>query len=240
MDEKSPENLEKKIKKDQEFMKTLKIAVPGSSSYSKKEEEEFSKGEFTTEHQLRLYIQSEKNRTLVKDMKRRRKFAKKDEKRFGGPIHLWTDADRRKRIKEENLQRLVTRHQKNIAVDELREKLLKRKESEMAKLKKEKEAVAEKEVVKKTTKAVKTSKKTMTSKKTKKTRGPRVVDGKISLLETKNPKREGSKAHKRYELYRKHKTVASYLSAGGKRSSLRYDSKHGYIKLSNVKHKGDE
>ena len=90
--------------------------------------------------------------------------------------------------------------------------------------------------------AAKKTEKKGTAKKEKKeraSRGSAIADGTITLLVKENPKREGSSAHKRYELYRKHKNIAAYLKAGGKRSSLRYDAKHEYIKLSNVKTKAE-
>ena len=100
------------------------------------------------------------------------------------------------------------------------------------------EIAAEDKASKKATKkdAKKPAKK---EKKERAARGSAIADGKITLLVKENPKREGSSAHKRYELYRKHKDIASYLKAGGKRSSLRYDEKHEYIKLSNVKTKAE-
>lgn len=70
-------------------------------------------------------------------------------------------------------------------------------------------------------------------------RGPVIADGKITLLTKKNPKREGTRAHKRFNLYFKHKTVKDFLANGGKRSTLRWDERHGYIKLSGVKSKAE-
>lgn len=54
----------------------------------------------------------------------------------------------------------------------------------------------------------------------------------IKMLVKDNPKREGSAAYKRFELYRKHATVATFLKAGGTRSDLRYDSEHKHITIS--------
>jgi hypothetical protein len=55
---------------------------------------------------------------------------------------------------------------------------------------------------------------------------------KITLVEKNNPKREGSDAYKRYELYRKAKTVKDFYAAGGTSADLRWDSKHGFVKVS--------
>jgi hypothetical protein len=61
---------------------------------------------------------------------------------------------------------------------------------------------------------------------------PRFVDtAKIKLLETKNPKREGSKAAKLYKIYKTGKTVRQVLEEGQTRSNLRYDVAHGYITI---------
>ena len=54
---------------------------------------------------------------------------------------------------------------------------------------------------------------------------------KITLLVKENPKRAGSDSHKRYELYKKHHTVADFLKAGGQRSDLGWDEKHKFIKI---------
>ena len=63
-------------------------------------------------------------------------------------------------------------------------------------------------------------------------RAPEHDDGDaIKILVKDNPKREGSAAHKRFELYRKHNTVATFLKAGGTRSDLRYDTEHKHISI---------
>jgi len=54
---------------------------------------------------------------------------------------------------------------------------------------------------------------------------------KITLLVKDNPKREGSTSYDRFELYKKNKTVASFLEAGGTSGDIRYDVTKGYIKL---------
>ena len=54
---------------------------------------------------------------------------------------------------------------------------------------------------------------------------------KIAILVKENPKRTGSAAHDRFTLYSKHKTVESYLAAGGSTADIVYDTKHGFIKV---------
>lgn len=54
----------------------------------------------------------------------------------------------------------------------------------------------------------------------------------ITLLVKENPKREGTAAYERFELYSKHKTTDAFLAAGGTSSTLAYDVEHEYIKLS--------
>lgn len=54
---------------------------------------------------------------------------------------------------------------------------------------------------------------------------------KIKVLAKENPKREGSESHKRFALYSKHSTVASFLAAGGTSADLRYDEKAGHIEV---------
>jgi len=53
---------------------------------------------------------------------------------------------------------------------------------------------------------------------------------KITILVKENPKREGTGAFDRFELYKKAKTVAEFISAGGSAADVRYDEKAGYIK----------
>lgn len=76
--------------------------------------------------------------------------------------------------------------------------------------------------------------------KTKKTNGTKKANGraapfahkaKITVLAKENPKREGSEAHKVFGLYRKHRTVADFLKAGGTTAHLRWDSGHGFIRI---------
>ena len=47
----------------------------------------------------------------------------------------------------------------------------------------------------------------------------------------KNPKREGSKAHGRFDLYATNHTVGDYIKAGGTYSSLSWDTGHGFIRV---------
>lgn len=53
----------------------------------------------------------------------------------------------------------------------------------------------------------------------------------ITLLVEKNPKREGTMAWGRFELYENGMKVINFLSAGGRRDDLRYDTSHGYIRI---------
>lgn len=54
---------------------------------------------------------------------------------------------------------------------------------------------------------------------------------KISLLSDKNPKREGSKAHGRFALYKDGQTVAEFVKAGGTFGDLAWDSSRGFIAI---------
>lgn len=63
---------------------------------------------------------------------------------------------------------------------------------------------------------------------------------KITILAKGNPKREGTKAHKLFGIYKAGMTVAQYQTAvkalkgvrpRRARSSLRYDVKHKFVKL---------
>jgi hypothetical protein len=55
--------------------------------------------------------------------------------------------------------------------------------------------------------------------------------GVITLLADKNPKREGSAAHARFELYKTGQTVAEALAAGLTTSGFHYDTSHGFISI---------
>lgn len=210
-------DVEKKILHDQEFMSKLKVAVTAKGP--EHEDAEYSDGEFFTDSDLDAYRRKMLALEVKKSIRRRKKQVEREQQRLGGPIVLYTFNDLKKG--------------KSIMAKKEEMKAKEAKEKEAKKVKEEKVKETKKE--KKETKEKKDK-----GKKERKSRGPRVVDGKITLVEKTNPKREGSKAHKRYELYRKHKTVAAYLEAGGKRSSLRYDEKHGFIKLSGVKTSADK
>jgi len=53
----------------------------------------------------------------------------------------------------------------------------------------------------------------------------------ITVLVDKNPKREGSSAHERFNLYRTGMTVSQYVEAGGRTGDLTYDEKHSFISV---------
>lgn len=55
----------------------------------------------------------------------------------------------------------------------------------------------------------------------------------ISMLVAGNPKREGSKAKVRFDLYRDGMTVAEALEAGITTPDLIYDTSHGFVKITN-------
>lgn len=205
-------------------MKVAGIPCRGSME----EDAEYSKGEFTQKsNKLRDdYHRIEAGKRLVTEAKKRKKKADREQKRLGGPIVVWTFKDTKK-------GRTIMAMKAEIEKKAADEKAEKKEDAKKAK-------AAKKETMKKAKAKKKKNVKVKKGKKGKKSRGPRVVDGSIKLLEKTNPKREGSKAHKRYELYRKHKTIAKYLDAGGKRSSLRYDERHKYIKLSGVKTSADK
>ncbi len=211
-----------------------------------REDAEMSKGEFTDDVSMQRAYQDSVQRGITKGIRRRRKSALKAEKRMGGPPKIWYEEENRRKAMNKvvggtkggkgNLK-LVKKDDKTKDApkkhdDEPPKKAAKKAPEKEVKGKKVKEAKG-KETKGKEAKEKKAKRET-------KDRGPSVVDGKITLLAKENPKREGSNAYKKFELYKKHKTIKAYLEAGGKRSSLRYDSKKGYIKLSNLKHKGDE
>lgn len=209
---------------------TAKEWIPNSEEA----DAELSKGEFTDdESMMRHYAQSRINEMEI-GIKKRRKSAKKAEKRMGGPPKIWYEETNRKRaaqmakgqqVQEEKVTKKVEKN-----VKPAKEKPVKKG------TKSEKKGNATKD---KTTKVKAKAEKTK-EKKERKSRGPVVIDGKITVLAKENPKRKGTNAFKKFELYKKHKNIASFLEAGGKRSSLRYDEKHGYIKISGVIKKGEK
>lgn len=212
--------IQQKIHHDQEIMKGWKVAAIPCSSPAENDAE-LSEGEFTqrSNHQRDEYLRKRAGLLIVREAKKRLKKANREQKRLGGPIILWT-------FKGVKKGRTIMAQKEEMAAAAAEEK------------EKAKEAKAKAKAKKKSAKKAKKTKKAK-GKKGGKTRRPRVVDGKITLLEKTNPKRKGSKAYKRYELYKKHKTIASYLDAGGKRSTLRYDERHKFIKTSNVKTSAD-
>lgn len=52
----------------------------------------------------------------------------------------------------------------------------------------------------------------------------------ITVLADKNPKREGTKAHQRFALYRSGMKVSEFIAAGGGVNDLAWDSEHGFIR----------
>jgi hypothetical protein len=53
----------------------------------------------------------------------------------------------------------------------------------------------------------------------------------IVIKAQSNPKRKGSKAFQRFELYAPNMTVADFLKAGGTRGDINWDSQHEHIEL---------
>lgn len=251
---------ELKVQRDLELMQKLKVGV--SAMGPSHEDEEYSKGEFLTDDDEHKYRESKVAADIKKGMRQRKKRAEKEERRHGGKIVLWTfdemkkgkrlmsakereeEMDEETNDEEENDEENEdegeeedTDEETNEDEDEEEEKPTKKAAKTSSKEKDEKPSKKSKKKVKKSKE--KKDMKPAHGKKKKEGRGARIVDGKITLIEKENPKRKNSKAYKRYELYRKHKDVAAYIEAGGKRSSLRYDSKHGFIKLSGVTTKKD-
>lgn len=56
----------------------------------------------------------------------------------------------------------------------------------------------------------------------------------VHLKSDKNPKRDGSSAHKRFALYRDGMTVGEFLEAGGTMGDINFDSAKGFITLEAV------
>lgn len=48
----------------------------------------------------------------------------------------------------------------------------------------------------------------------------------------KNPKKVGTKANERYELFKTAKSIKSFLEKGGRRSDLLFDYRRGYVRFS--------
>lgn len=58
-----------------------------------------------------------------------------------------------------------------------------------------------------------------------------LLNKKIVVKADKNPKREGSESHKRFEFYRTGQLVKTYLEKGGTMGDLNFDRKQGFIVL---------
>lgn len=56
-------------------------------------------------------------------------------------------------------------------------------------------------------------------------------DKKITLVSEKNPKREGSKSHKRFALYKTGMTVGEFVDAGGLFADLAWDAERGFVTI---------
>jgi hypothetical protein len=201
---------------------------------SEETDAELSEGEFTDEESMRRYYIQSRIREMEIGIKKRRKSAKKAEKRMGGPPKIWSEEANRKRAAQMAKGETMKKEEK--VTKKVEEKEVKTKAEKPVKEKASKKEKSTKKEKPTKGKAVKGKK----EKKERKSRGPVVIDGKITVLAKENPKRKGTNAFKKFELYKKHKNIASFLEAGGKRSSLRYDEKHGYIKISGVVKKGEK
>ena len=56
-------------------------------------------------------------------------------------------------------------------------------------------------------------------------------DAAVEVLVDKNPKKEGSKAHERFKLYRKGGTVKGFIDAGGTYQDIAYNVGRQFIKV---------
>lgn len=57
------------------------------------------------------------------------------------------------------------------------------------------------------------------------------LDGVIKVVRAKNPKRPGSAAHARFDLYKPGMTVDEFLAAGGWRADISWDLRQGFIEV---------
>ena len=64
-----------------------------------------------------------------------------------------------------------------------------------------------------------------------KPRGAFDPEAKITAVASPNPKREGSKAHAVFSLYREGMTVAEFIQAGGSNDDLRWDAARKLVKV---------
>ena len=55
---------------------------------------------------------------------------------------------------------------------------------------------------------------------------------KITVLSKENPKREGTASWQRFKLYKSGMTVGDFIGKGGTMGDIRWDQKHGFIKVS--------
>ncbi len=56
-------------------------------------------------------------------------------------------------------------------------------------------------------------------------------ESKITVLVKQNPKRAGSSSAKRFDLYKRCKTVGDYITAGGHSGDLQWDADHKFISI---------
>jgi len=56
-------------------------------------------------------------------------------------------------------------------------------------------------------------------------------DAAVEVLVEKNPKKEGSKAHERFKLYKKGGTVKDFIDAGGTYQDIAYNVGRQFIKV---------
>jgi len=56
-------------------------------------------------------------------------------------------------------------------------------------------------------------------------------DAKITLLAKENPKREGSKAHKKFALYETGMTVGEFIAKGGNLADVAWDARKNFISV---------
>lgn len=57
------------------------------------------------------------------------------------------------------------------------------------------------------------------------------LESKVVFNKKTNPKREGSKAHARFDKYMKAKTVKEYFELSGTKADLKYDVEKGFITI---------
>ncbi len=63
---------------------------------------------------------------------------------------------------------------------------------------------------------------------------PVAAGAKVTFARKDNPKREGSKAHARFQSYMGAKTVDEYLERGGSKADLKYDWEKSFIEVEGV------